>query len=266
MTGRAGATFRALRAGWRAEIAAAAEYRTDLVVGVLSATFWLGFAIAPVLVLFEHVDTAQGWTRSQLLLVQAVWTAIDAVVWMFLVPNLGRWSDDVRSGQLDMILLKPVDSLTIASIGSLNVQNIPKLVLAFGLGVVAFATNDGDGWSAPALLAGAAATVFGLVIIWSFGVLASVKAITSVRFDATFALHTGHNLARVPTPFYGTAVRFVLTVIVPVAFLTTIPVEVLTGSASLWLAVVAGGVAALMTVIARGAWSHQVRRYSGAAS
>ena len=40
-----GVTVRAILVGWRAEIAAAAEYRADLVIGTFISAVWLGLAL-----------------------------------------------------------------------------------------------------------------------------------------------------------------------------------------------------------------------------
>lgn len=255
-------TGRALWANWKASVASAAEFRTDAVVGLLVSTAWLAFAVAPAVVVFENVESAQGWTLSRLLFVSAVWYALDAMMWVLIFKNIVTWPDQVRLGELDAILLRPVDSLTMASLMRLNVADLPKIPIAL---VLAGATLlFGESVSFGAIVPAMVATVAAMVIFWAVAVLANVKVLTSVRFDGTFLLHTTHNLARIPTPLYGNAVRLLLTVAVPITFLTTVPAEVIYGASSRWMALASVAVAALLTVAARLAWRHQVRRYVGA--
>ena len=257
-------TLRAIWANWKASVASSAEFRTDAVLGLVVSTAWLGFAVAPAVIVFENVESAQGWTLSRLLFVSAVWYALDAVMWLLLIINVTSWSDRVRLGELDAILLRPVDSLTMASLMRINVADLPKVLIAVILAAatLVFGESVSIGAVGPALVA----TVAAMVIFWALAVLANVKVLTSVRFDGTFMLHTMHNLARIPTPLYGTALRLLLTVGLPVTFLTTIPAEVIYGAGSRWLALVSVAVAAGLTVLARMAWRHQVRRYVGAMS
>ena len=114
--------------------------------------------------------------------------------------------------------------------------------------------------------AGTVAVAAAGVLLWSLSLLANLKVLTSVRFEAGWISAGVHNLARVPVSFYGTALRVFLTAAVPVAFLTTVPAQLVIGSLTWWWAGVAVGVAAVVTVVTRLAWEHQVRRYSGAMS
>lgn len=261
--GRVGRTARALGVQWRAELTAAAGYRTDLLTGLVVSSFWLVFAIAPVVVLFQHVDVTEGWTLGSLLLVQAIWFGLDAFLWLFLIPNLSQLSERVRSGELDMLLLRPVDSVTMATVGRLHIHDVPKLVIAIVVGVVTVVAGDLE-VTPLRLVSGLVAVASACLLMWALGVLVHAKALTSVRFDAGFGLHSIHNLARVPTPLYGPTARLVLTVVVPVAFLTTVPAELLTGRTSHVMALVSLAVAVVAAALARAAWSHQVRRYTGA--
>lgn len=96
--------------------------------------------------------------------------------------------------------------------------------------------------------------------------LANYKAITHVRFDGWAALFAAQNLARVPTTFYGSVLRVVLTAVVPIAFLATVPAQVFFGDVSAWLGavsvVLAAGAVRLTSVL----WRREVSRYAGAMS
>lgn len=260
---RRGQTLRTLLAGWRAELAAASEYRVDLVVGTLVTTIWLGISIAPVLVVALHADGANGWTLPRLLFLQAVWYLLDALVWALLIMNVGYWEEQVQRGVLDAQLLKPVNSLVICSLGRLYVPDLPKVVLSIGLGVCAIVLGGGPvGWrqTTAAILATASA----LVLMWSMAVLANYKAISHVRFDGWALLFAAQNLARVPMPFYGPVLRVLLTAVVPIAFLATVPAQLFFGDVSLWLALVGVVLAACAVRLTWVLWQRELARYAGA--
>lgn len=60
-------TLRVLLAGWKYEVAAAAQYRSDILLGTLVTTIWMGIVAAPVLIVGLHVYAASGWTLGRLL-------------------------------------------------------------------------------------------------------------------------------------------------------------------------------------------------------
>jgi ABC-2 type transport system permease protein len=88
-----------------------------------------------------------------------------------------------------------------------------------------------------------------------------VLALTHVRFEASFALAAVHNLARVPSPLYGPVLHLVMTVVVPVTFLTTVPAQLFYGTASLWWAL--ASVALTAVAVTSRLWHGELRRYTG---
>lgn len=262
---RRGHTLRVLLASWKAELAGASEYRADLVIGTVVTTIWLGISVAPVLVVALHTDDANGWTLPRLLFLQAVWYLLDAVVWAFLIVNVGYWEEQVRLGLLDGKLLRPVNSLVLCSLSRVYIPDLPKFVLAAGLGAVAVALGGGPpSWlhavSATAAIAGA------VVLMWAIGVLANYKTLTHVRFDGWSALFAAQNLARVPVPFYGQVLRVVLTAVIPVAFLATVPAQLFFGDVSPWLGLVSVLLAAAVVRVTWVLWRREVARYAGVMS
>ena len=262
-TSQLGRTVRALWWGWRAEFSGAAEYRLDLVSGTVVSAVWLGLSVAPMLVVAANSAAAPGWTLPRLLFLQAVWYLMDGILWMLISNNARRISFMVHDGTLDAVLLRPVSSLVMCTLSQVYVQDVPKVVLALGLGVTATVLGGGPA-SLIALLGCLVAIVCACCLMWALGVLANYKAITKVRFDGMFALQGAHNLARVPTTLYGPALQVVLTVVLPVAFLTTVPAQVMFGELDLrWVgaSVLLTGVVVYVTTRL---WYRELRGYAGA--
>ena len=256
-------TLRALLAGWRAELAGAAEYRVDLVTGTFISIIWLGISVAPMLVVAAHTDGAGGWTLPRLLLLQAVWYLLDALVWVALVGNVGYWDEYVRMGTLDGLLLRPVNSLVVCSLSRLHVPDIPKIVLAIGLGVVAIGMGGGP-VSVLASLSALVATICALVLMWAAAVLCNCKTISQVQFDGWSAVFAAQNLARVPVPLYGPVLRVLLTAVVPIAFLATVPAQLFFGDQAAWVALVAVALAVGAVKLTSVVWRRELRKYAGA--
>ncbi len=255
-------TVRALWWGWKAEFSGAAEYRADLLSGTLVSACWMGLSVAPVLVVSSHA-AAPGWTLPNLLFLQAVWYLMDAVMWMLVVPNNNALERAVHEGLLDAVLLQPVNSLLMCTLGTVYVQDVPKVVLAVGLGAGAFAAGGGPA-SVTAAVGAAVAIACACVLLWAAGVLTSYKMISKVRFDAVFALTAAHNLARVPTPLYGSVLHLLMTVVVPISFLTTVPAQVFFGTLPAYWAL--GSITLTVAVVALTSrlWHAELRHYTGA--
>lgn len=256
-------TARVLLACWRADLAAAGEYRGELVSGTVVSTAWLLISAAPVLVLSLHVPSAAGWTVPRLLMLLAVFYLLDAVVWTFLALNLGTLSDQVRDGSLDALLLRPVSSLVMCSLSRLHAQDLPKFVLAAGVAVWAVVLGGGPPGPVEAVAA-LVATGCAVVLIWVLGVLAGFKVLTQVEFDGWVVLFLSQNLARVPVPLYGPVLRVVLTAVIPIAFLTTVPTQLFYGDAAPWVAGVSVLLATGGVLLVSRLWRGELLRYTGA--
>lgn len=258
-------TVRAIWWGWKAEFSGAAEYRADLVSGTVVSAVWLALSIAPVLVVSAHSQAAPGWTLPRLLFLQSIWYLMDAVLWMLIMTNARELADKVQDGTLDAILLRPVNSLVLCTLGSVYVQDLPKVVLAVGLGGFAVATGGGPA-SLLAAAAGLVAVACACVLMWAAGVLANVKSITHIQADGMFALHAAHNLARVPTPLYGPVLHVVLTVVVPIGFLTTVPAQLFFGLIPLWWLLASVALTVGVVLVTSRIWHRELRGYTGAMS
>jgi ABC-2 type transport system permease protein len=115
------------------------------------------------------------------------------------------------------------------------------------------------------VLAGLALLLCGAIIAWAFRVLFTVSlAFWAPGLDLTVAFSGLWQMGRYPVSIYSRPVRLILTYVVPVAFVSTVPVRVLTHGpdAPLMLEsllVVCGSV--VLVVIT---WRAGLRRYTGA--
>jgi ABC-2 type transport system permease protein len=153
--------------------------------------------------------------------------------------------------------------LVICSLSRLHVPDLPKVVLALGLGGWAIARGGGPDGVLAAVAAGAA-VLSALVLMWALGVLANYKVLTHVEFDGWAVLFATQNLARVPVPLYGPVLRVVLTAVVPVAFLATVPVQLFAGEVAPWVAAISVLLAAGSIAATSRLWRRELLRYTGA--
>ena len=141
--------------------------------------------------------------------------------------------------------------------------DIPKVVLAVGLGVAAIVLGGGP-IGVLATVAFLVSTLSAMVLMWAIGVLANYKVITHVQFDGWSAMFAAQNAARVPIPLYGTALRILLTAVIPLAFLATVPAQVFFGDVGIWVAGVSVALATGAIVLCSRLWNRELRRYAGA--
>lgn len=253
-----------LRAFWSANLAEELQYRANFVASLVSTLFWLGMAVLTAAVFFGHATELGGWSFWEVVALLGVFNAVAGVVEAVLRPNIGRLVEHVRRGTLDLILSKPVDAQFHVSFRRLAVWRLTDVVL--GLGLTGLATIRLESAPGPLdllafLLAGTAAVCIVYALWLTLMTLAfwfvAVENL-AVLFDAVY------ETARFPVTAYPGALRFLLTYLLPIAWITTIPASTLTGRSSLAGALVAAGIAVGMLAASRLLWRVALSRYTSA--
>ena len=263
--GGVGRYVRILAICWRAAVSQQLEYRADLVAKTLMSAFWLAWAAVGVSVYFRFTGSVAGWSYAEVLVVVGLFFTVNGLRQAFLDPNLDLVHEYVRRGTLDHVLTQPVDSQLLVSLRHVGMANLADPVLGLVLtGVAVHLSGQVPGVTDVAsflllLLAGLVlmyAMVLGLMCLAVL--LVGADDLGSVSFSVV-------ELARFPVQAYRQPLQTVLLVI-PVAFLTTLPAQALLGRLEPVMLLVAPAVASAAVAAASLGWHRVLRRYTGASS
>lgn len=253
-----------LRAFWAVNLAEELQYRANLLASVVGTGFWLGTAVLTAALFFRQTPALGGWGFWQVVALLGVFNAVAGVVEAVLRPNVGRIVEHVRRGTMDLILSKPVDAQFQVTFRRIVIWRGVDIVL--GLGLTAAALVIGGRWpgivEVVAFVVALAAAVAIAYAIW-LGLMSlafwfvAVENL-SILFDALY------ESARFPVTAYPGAIRFVLTYLVPMAWITTVPAGALTGRVGPGFALVSALVAAAALALTRLLWRVALRRYTSA--
>ena len=260
----AGGTRRALlRAFWAANVAEEAQYRANFVVAVLSTLFWLATALLTLAVFFRQAHTLGGWSFWEVVLLLGVFNALGGIIEAVIRPGIGKLSEYVRTGSLDLILARPVDPQFHVSFRRVDLWRLVDVLLGFALAGFALArlgTFDLVRLAAFGLLFVAACVLiyaFWLVLMCLAFWLVDVENL-AVLFDALY------ESARYPASAYPGALRFLFVYLVPIVWTTTIPAAALSGRLRP-LSALAFLLASMLALAAgRAFWRAALRRYTSA--
>ena len=257
-------TLRILLAFWRINLAEELQYRANFVASVLGTLAYMATALLTLDLFFSHTNTLGGWDYWEIVVLLGVFNALSGVIEALLRPGIGQLAGAVRRGDLDLVLVKPVDAQGFVSFRRLDVWRIADVVLGLALSGYALVrlhhVPSVAQLAAFALALAAAATV--VYAIWvTLMCLAfwfvSVENI-AVLFDAVF------EGARYPVSAYPGALRFLFVYLIPIAWTTTIPASALTGRLRPEVGLLAALVAGLVFALARALWRAALKRYAGA--
>lgn len=255
---------RVLAALWRLNLAEELQYRGNFAASLLGTVFYLGLALITLAVFFRHTARLGGWDYWEVVVLLGVFNALAGIVETLLRPGIGRLAEQVRNGDLDLVLARPVDAQAFVSFRRMNVWRLMDVVL--GLALSGYALVRLGHVPSPlevaaflAALGAAAVVVYALwVALMSLAFWFVAVENLSVLFDAVF------EGARYPVSAYPGALRFLFVYLIPIAWTTTIPASAVTGRLGPEIALGAVGVAAVVFGLTRVLWRVAIRRYTGA--
>lgn len=258
--------WRSLRRFWGTAFATQLEYQANVVIELVAVALSLSGSLLLLSLFFGPGRALGGWTWHQALVVQGFYTVFDGMATTWLRPNLGSIVTHVREGTLDFVLLKPIDSQFWLSLRTLAPAGLPEMAL--GLGLAAWGAQQ----SGVVLTAAMAITVVAMLVVaglilYSLWFLIAATSIWFVKtWNATEVLRALLASGRYPLVAYPAPLRVLFTLVLPVAFLTTVPAEVVLGKASTPLLATGVGLAAVFFTAARRFWIFALRHYTSASS
>jgi ABC-2 type transport system permease protein len=242
-------------------------HRANFWISLLHSLLNLATGVLGLWVLFGQVETVQGWDMASTLALLGVYLTLGALRGLFIGPSLEAMAGmdgEVWTGKFDLTLLRPVDTQFLASFRHWRPLALVDLGLGLGVLVVAiiqlgqtltvarlgtFLLTLGVGLT----VLYAALLAFSALVFWSPGLFTWI-------FDSLF------QMARYPVGIYPGWLRFVLTWIVPVGVMTTVPATALAGGLEAGILAGAVVVALLFLVGASVLFRLGLRRYASASS
>ena len=251
---------------YKAAILTDLEYRANFVTNILMSIVAALATVLTVGIFFEHTTTIGGWSLYEALIVVGLFQMFLGMVDTFITPNVQDFTEHLRVGTLDFILTKPLNSQFHATLRRINIwRSIDMLI---GAGVIGYALSRLGLTLAPdrwvmffALLICAA------IILYSLIMLLITSAFWFVRLENVMELlFTFYEAGRFPVTVFPAWLRIILTIVVPIAFITTVPAAVIIGRLNAEFLLLAVVVTAVLLATCTAYWRFAVRHYSSASS
>lgn len=243
----------------------AAQYRASFIVDLVTGAGGTVGIVLPLLFVYNHAEQVAGWSFHESLLVTGFFLLLEGTVGLAVEPNLSAVVEGVRSGSLDYLVLKPVDAQLVASMQRIAPAKIWDLLA--GIGVIAWGQSALPTPSVGGAIVAAVLLAVGLLATYALWILIICTSFWFVRVDnLRYLLSAVLDAGRWPLTVYRGWVRLFLTVVIPVAAVTSYPALALLGRLEPWLAWQGIGVALALLIISRVTWRLALSRYTSASS
>jgi ABC-2 type transport system permease protein len=243
-------------------------FRANFFINILHTALNLLAGIAGVAILFGQVETFHGWTFGQALVLLGIYLLVGALQRLFIRPGLDTLAGmegEIWEGRFDFTLLKPVDTQFLVSFRSWRPWAAGDTALSLVVLGVGLARLEGR--PAMADLAGfLVALVASITIVYAVLLLLTSGIFWYQGAPLTWVFDSVIQLGRYPVGIYPGWLRLLLSWVVPVGFITTVPAEALTGQVSALELLGGAALAAALLVAASRFFRLSLRRYSSASS
>jgi len=222
-----------------------------------------GFFLAFLFFIVQGSGSLAGYSINQTMLFFLTFNLID-VIGQFLYREVYHFRGLIITGGFDMVLTKPYNALFRVLMGGADVidlMTIPPLIAG-----TIYVGQQLSPTSAQTLLY-IMLLLNGLVIATAFHIAVASLGIVTLEIDHTVMIFRDlMNLGRFPIEIYREPIRGILTYLIPVGVMITIPAKVLFGIVSPLGVVISLLVGALAIILSVRFWNYALRFYSSASS
>jgi ABC-2 type transport system permease protein len=162
-------------------------YRANFLIKVTVELLWLVILLIFWGAVFAQTTAVAGWSEGQYMFFVGCFFALEGTLETFFLGNCGEFSDLVRSGDLDFVLLKPIDEQFLVTCRNVEWTTVPNIF--FGTAVMVRALVQLD-WAFDPVRAGMFVLLFGcsVAMAYSFMLVLSSSAVWMVRNQSLYEL------------------------------------------------------------------------------
>lgn len=242
------------------------EYRLNFTVKIIADIFWYAAQLSVFEVLFSHTGNISGWTIEKMRVFMGVLFAVDALWMLFFSENLDRMSDKVRRGEIDLLLVKPINSQFMISFQKMNPAYIGNFVLVLGwLTWSLLRLPEAVVWERLPLLL--IVIPCSLAITYAMRFFFSASALIFTRAEnINYVWYQIYRLGTRPDSIYPQWLRYAVLSVVPLGFLASVPARLILEPPDFSFVAAAIFIAVVLVFLSRRFWSYGLKHYSSASS
>ncbi|NCN23900.1 MAG: hypothetical protein COU65_00745 [Candidatus Pacebacteria bacterium CG10_big_fil_rev_8_21_14_0_10_42_12] len=209
------------------------EYRGDFLFWSFISILWTIFNFFAFSLILRVSGNIAGWNQYEMYLLLGTFTIIDAFTWSFFFENMSNYTRQIFKGELDYLLTKPVDAIFLLTTTENSYNGVFRLII--GISVIIYSliklniSSSLTGVSLYIILLSS-----GLLLMYSCWFIIATLAFWVEKLDNINQIIPGfRRILQIPRSVFTGAFSTVLTVLIPLALIASVPSEVLLGRSNL---------------------------------
>lgn len=256
--------LRSIKASTQQEMA----YSFNFFIHLLYSLLNLGIGMAALGILFDQVESIRGWNYSSTLALLGIFLIVSSVRGLFIGPSLealAGMDGEIMTGKFDFTCLRPINLQFLSTFRYWQPFALLDLSLGIAVLIRAILLPDSHINSINFLLF-TVTLAAGLLVMYAILLAFSSLVFWSPGFMFTWVFDGLFQLARYPVGLYPGWTRALLTWVIPVGVITTIPAKALSGNVSLGDMILSISLALGLFIITSSLFKFSVKRYTRASS
>lgn len=244
-------------------------FRVNFLVKIFVELLWLGILLVFYRTVFRQTDAVAGWSEAEYLAFVGVNFMVAGILETLFLENCSSFADLVRTGDLDFVLVKPMDEQFLVSFRTVDWSCFPT----FLMGVVVTSAALGElGWPGPTKVLAFVVLLFcGCALAYGFLLTMTAASIWFMRNQSLMEMWwLFTTLMRYPREIFrgpwASPVGWVFTYLAPIMLATNVPANVVARQVDLGHALYAVGATVVVLAASRWFFRQALRRYRSASS
>lgn len=242
------------------------EHRSNTFGNLSLSLIGIFLVILFIEIIFSQTPLIQGWSKYELLFLVGFYRIVFNIFYVFFIKSIDMFPGYIKTGELDMLLTKPVNSQFFVSFRHARIYELGQLIPSlFLLGYAII--NLELGISYETLFLYLIGTLTGLTIIYCLYFALATLAIWLIDMEAMVEFqYATSQISSYPVDIFGRTAGMLLTYIIPIAFVVTFPVKVLLDKTSEVYILFGVILAVTLFVITNWFWNFALKHYTSASS
>ncbi len=108
-------------------------FRGNFVVKVLVEVLWLGILLIFYRTVFANTQRVADWSESEYLFFVGCYFTLEGLMETFFLGNCTEFAELVRTGDLDFVLLQPIDEQFLVTCRNIDWSTVPNVIMGVGI-------------------------------------------------------------------------------------------------------------------------------------
>jgi len=202
-------------------------FRGNFLVKVSVEVIWLGIMLAFYETIFARTNLVATWPKQEFLFFFGCFFALNGLIEMLFLENCNDFAELVRTGDLDFLLLRPIDEQFLITCRKVDWATAPNVLMGFVVMGIALVKLQWQ-FDPVRLVTFAATFACGTAIAYSFMLVLTALSVWMVRNQSLMEMWwLFSSLARYPKEiFLGSRAEplgFLFTFILPILLVANVP-------------------------------------------